>query len=1163
MAGPNDFTGQNIQDTYQKVLQVSSSGQITDGTGSALPITVRDNDIIVPGAIHAQSYIISESLTVVTSGSTVFGDSSNDKHIFTGSLTTTGGISASAGIVLDNNTILQSKNAAGNVKDLAYISNGNVTQLADQSLYTYLYGSSIQLYATNDIILNPMGTYVHFRAGGVMNAVSINTTNGHISASGNISASTLSIPANKALSLGPAVIHYESASDTIYLGAGPGIVVERNGYFGSDLHVNMSITGSDISSSRGLWGKNLLVSNRSEFDGAITASSVFSQSDIGHGENIFGGDLTVHGRFRALGSEVDIMSGSVTASVGLLAPGFTASHKLLQLGSADDTKQELIVYGKIQQKGSDLTIMSGSITASANISTSATVQALTGSFGTNTTTITDRIETTGYITTTTGLQAPGFTASNKLLQLGDADNTKQELVVYGKIRQVGSGLTIMSGSITASADISMSGNSTLITTTGSFNHIITDGDTIEFRNASTKAVEGKLKFNTTDGLVVRNSGDSDTTNFKAKQVSAASLIAESIESQTSITASIISASSTIMTSGKLSTTNALMAPGFTASTGLLQLGAADNTKQELIVYGKIQQKGSDLTIMSGSLTASADISTSAGIVALSGSFGTGTTTITDRIVTSGDIAATNLIASTTGIQAPGFTASHKLLQLGSADDTKQELIVYGKIEQKGSGLTIMSGSLTASSDISTSAAIQASTGSFGTNTTTITDRIVTSGDIAATNIIASTTGLQAPGFTASHKLLQLGSDGDTKQELIVHGTIRQKGSDLTIMSGSITASGDISSSATIAGLTGSFGTGTTTITDIIHTTGTISGSGILTSGTITAVGNIESDAEVAATTVSAGTGGVDSKGNVTSQGIIATTTALQAPGFTASAKLLQLGAADNTKQELIVHGRLQVKGSDFTIMSGSITASGDISASGNISSGVGATGSFDHIITSQNTIEFRNPSTKSAVGFVSFDATNGLQPLNASFAALPRLADKIATARKVGGVSFDGSADIVPTGYKGSVTSMPFVGTDFLTLSSGDQASSLKPNTKISPVAVIPSAAGAFILNRILPVGLTPSGICVFGEEGLTYRVYASFIPVSSKFGDLKDKFVAIDKATKGIAVGTEVGATTIKNGIADSLGVNWDSTKHMISIIVTAKDAKSSILGGYISLKQ
>ena len=38
MAGSNDFTGQNIQDTYQRVLQISSSGALADGTGSLVPI---------------------------------------------------------------------------------------------------------------------------------------------------------------------------------------------------------------------------------------------------------------------------------------------------------------------------------------------------------------------------------------------------------------------------------------------------------------------------------------------------------------------------------------------------------------------------------------------------------------------------------------------------------------------------------------------------------------------------------------------------------------------------------------------------------------------------------------------------------------------------------------------------------------------------------------------------------------------------------------------------------------------------------------------------------------------------------------------------------------------------------------------------------------------
>ena len=34
----NDFTGKNIKNSYQRLLQVSSSGQITNGTGSLVPL---------------------------------------------------------------------------------------------------------------------------------------------------------------------------------------------------------------------------------------------------------------------------------------------------------------------------------------------------------------------------------------------------------------------------------------------------------------------------------------------------------------------------------------------------------------------------------------------------------------------------------------------------------------------------------------------------------------------------------------------------------------------------------------------------------------------------------------------------------------------------------------------------------------------------------------------------------------------------------------------------------------------------------------------------------------------------------------------------------------------------------------------------------------------
>ena len=82
-----NFTGQKVKDTYQRVVQVDS-GQLQDGLGNDLPISMSGNDVIIPGAVRAQSYIVSESVTVVTSGSTVFGDTTDDTHLFVGSVKT-------------------------------------------------------------------------------------------------------------------------------------------------------------------------------------------------------------------------------------------------------------------------------------------------------------------------------------------------------------------------------------------------------------------------------------------------------------------------------------------------------------------------------------------------------------------------------------------------------------------------------------------------------------------------------------------------------------------------------------------------------------------------------------------------------------------------------------------------------------------------------------------------------------------------------------------------------------------------------------------------------------------------------------------------------------------------------------------------------------------
>ena len=95
-----------------------------------------------------------------------------------------------------------------------------------------------------------------------------------------------------------------------------------------------------------------------------------------------------------------------------------------------------------------------------------------------------------------------------------------DLIVFGKIKSKGSDVTIMSGSITMSGNISMSAANAIIeTTTGSFNHIITDGNTIEFRNSGTRAKEGTLKFDATNGLQVDDS-TGQRTKIKAGSISA-------------------------------------------------------------------------------------------------------------------------------------------------------------------------------------------------------------------------------------------------------------------------------------------------------------------------------------------------------------------------------------------------------------------------------------------------------------------------------------------------------------------------------------------------------------------------------------------------------------------------------------------------------------------
>ena len=55
MALPN-LRGQNIQDTFQRVIQKGADGRLYDGTGSAVPIKIEGDNVRISGSLIAQEY---------------------------------------------------------------------------------------------------------------------------------------------------------------------------------------------------------------------------------------------------------------------------------------------------------------------------------------------------------------------------------------------------------------------------------------------------------------------------------------------------------------------------------------------------------------------------------------------------------------------------------------------------------------------------------------------------------------------------------------------------------------------------------------------------------------------------------------------------------------------------------------------------------------------------------------------------------------------------------------------------------------------------------------------------------------------------------------------------------------------------------------------------
>ena len=177
----NDFTGKNIQNTYQKVVQTDRTN-LADGTGSLLPISFRGNDVVISGSLIAQTYVVSESIINISSGSTVFGDTSDDSHTFIGSVTASGNISASGtghhffGGAINNNQIQGLSN-----RSLDFY---NVSTIAGTAGDPGIRFTNAQDVAIGDVDESGDGTHIEVKE--TNKSISLL---GNVTASGNISAS--------------------------------------------------------------------------------------------------------------------------------------------------------------------------------------------------------------------------------------------------------------------------------------------------------------------------------------------------------------------------------------------------------------------------------------------------------------------------------------------------------------------------------------------------------------------------------------------------------------------------------------------------------------------------------------------------------------------------------------------------------------------------------------------------------------------------------------------------------------------------------------------------------------------------------------------------------------------------------------------------------------
>ena len=196
----NDLTGQNIQDTYQRVIQTDGAS-VADGTGSLLPISFDGNNVIISGSLTVTEYSVTSSVTNVVfqqqSGSTMFGDSIDDTHSFTGSLNVTGSVGVQRKINVDRGGQEIAGYYINDVGLLYYRSSSNTERVVfgNNQKFVTMSGAGLNIEAAWDITLDCNAGPIYFADRGEKTFL-FNTTYGYMSASGYITSQHITASGN-------------------------------------------------------------------------------------------------------------------------------------------------------------------------------------------------------------------------------------------------------------------------------------------------------------------------------------------------------------------------------------------------------------------------------------------------------------------------------------------------------------------------------------------------------------------------------------------------------------------------------------------------------------------------------------------------------------------------------------------------------------------------------------------------------------------------------------------------------------------------------------------------------------------------------------------------------------------------------------------------------